>query len=165
MPDKRLKVIVTRRLPDPVELRLKELFDTELNQSDTAFSSDQLTDAVKRADVLVSTVTDQVDGRILAQAGDQLRLIAQFGAGVDNIDVQSAIQRGITVTNTPGVLTDDTADVTMALILAVPRRLHEGIELTVPTTVFDTSHRLDLDGLHVDLFYVGPTHQMGDRCQ
>ncbi|MEC7290317.1 MAG: D-glycerate dehydrogenase [Pseudomonadota bacterium] len=129
MPDKRLKVIVTRRLPDPVELRLKELFDTELNQSDTAFSSDQLTDAVKRADVLVSTVTDQVDGRILAQAGDQLRLIAQFGAGVDNIDVQSAIQRGITVTNTPGVLTDDTADVTMALILAVPRRLHEGIEL------------------------------------
>ncbi len=129
MPDKRLKVIVTRRLPDPVELRLKELFDTELNQSDMAFSSDQLTDAVKRADVLVSTVTDQVDGRILAQAGDQLRLIAQFGAGVDNIDVQSAIQRGITVTNTPGVLTDDTADVTMALILAVPRRLHEGIEL------------------------------------
>lgn len=129
MSDKRLKVIVTRRLPDAVELRLKELFDTELNQSDEAFSADQLVDAVKRADVLVSTVTDQVDGRVLAQAGEQLRMIAQFGAGVDNIDVQSAIQRGITVTNTPGVLTDDTADVTMALILAVPRRLHEGIEL------------------------------------
>ena len=129
MSDKRLKVIVTRRLPDAVELRLKELFDTELNQSDEAFSAEQLVDAVKRADVLVSTVTDQVDGRVLAQAGEQLRMIAQFGAGVDNIDVQSAIQRGITVTNTPGVLTDDTADVTMALILAVPRRLHEGIEL------------------------------------
>jgi glyoxylate reductase len=129
MSDKRLKVVVTRRLPDAVELRLKELFDTELNQSDVAFTADQLVDAVKRADVLVSTVTDQVDGRVLAQAGEQLRMIAQFGAGVDNIDVQSATQRGITVTNTPGVLTDDTADVTMALILAVPRRLHEGIEL------------------------------------
>ncbi len=129
MSDKRLKVIVTRRLPDAVELRLKELFDTELNQPDEAFTADQLVDAVKRADVLVSTVTDQVDGRVLAQAGEQLRMIAQFGAGVDNIDVQSATQRGITVTNTPGVLTDDTADVTMALILAVPRRLHEGIEL------------------------------------
>ncbi len=129
MSDKRLKVIVTRRLPDAVELRLKELFDTELNQADIAFTSEQLVDAVKRADVLVSTVTDQVDGRVLAQAGEQLRMIAQFGAGVDNIDVQSAVQRGITVTNTPGVLTDDTADVTMALILAVPRRLHEGIEL------------------------------------
>ena len=129
MSDTRLKVIVTRRLPDAVELRLKELFDTELNQSDEAFTAEQLVDAVKRADVLVSTVTDQVDGRVLAQAGEQLRMIAQFGAGVDNIDVQSAIQRGITVTNTPGVLTDDTADVTMALILAVPRRLHEGIEL------------------------------------
>jgi glyoxylate reductase len=129
MSDKRLKVVVTRRLPDAVELRLKELFDTELNQSDVAFTAEQLVDAVKSADVLVSTVTDQVDGRVLAQAGEQLRMIAQFGAGVDNIDVQSATQRGITVTNTPGVLTDDTADVTMALILAVPRRLHEGIEL------------------------------------
>lgn len=129
MSDKRLKVIVTRRLPDAVELRLKELFDTELNQSDEAFSADQLVDAVQRADVLVSTVTDQVDGRVLSKAGEQLQMIAQFGAGVDNIDVQTASERGITVTNTPGVLTDDTADVTMALILAVPRRLHEGIEL------------------------------------
>lgn len=126
---KRLKVIVTRRLPDPVELRLKELFDTELNEADIAMTTEQLIDAVQRADVLVSTVTDQIDGRVLAQSGEDLRLIAQFGAGVDNIDVQSAVQRGITVTNTPGVLTDDTADVTMALILAVPRRLHEGIKL------------------------------------
>lgn len=128
MPNTRLKVIVTRRLPDAVEIRLKELFDTELNESDTPFTQDQLGDAVQRADVLVSTVTDQVDGRVLAQSREKLRLIAQFGAGVDNIDVQSAVQRGITVTNTPGVLTDDTADVAMALILAVPRRLHEGIE-------------------------------------
>jgi len=129
MPAKRLKVIVTRRLPDPVELRLKELFDTELNEADTPMTADQLAEAVQTADVLVSTVTDQIDGRVLAQAGEDLRLIAQFGAGVDNVDVQSAVQRGITVTNTPGVLTDDTADVTMALILAVPRRLHEGIKL------------------------------------
>ena len=110
MPNKRLKVIVTRRLPDSVELRLKELFDTELNQADVAMSSDQLAEAAQRADVLVSTVTDQIDGRVLAQASENLRLIAQFGAGVDNIDVQSAVQRGMTVTNTPGVLTDDTAD-------------------------------------------------------
>jgi len=129
MPNKRLKVIVTRRLPDSVELRLKELFDAELNEADVAMSREQLTDAVQRADVLVSTVTDQIDGRLLALSGEKLRLIAQFGAGVDNIDVQTAVQRGIAVTNTPGVLTDDTADVTMALILAVPRRLHEGIQL------------------------------------
>lgn len=124
-----LKVIVTRRLPSPVELRLKELFDTELNETDTPMSPEKLTEAVARADVLVSTVTDQIDSRVLARAGENLRLIAQFGAGVDNVDVQSAVQRGITVTNTPGVLTDDTADVTMALILAVPRRLQEGIKL------------------------------------
>ena len=129
MSDTRLKVIVTRRLPDAVELRLKELFDTELNASDEAFTEAQLIDAVGRADVLVSTVTDQVDGQVLSKSGDQFKMVAQFGAGVDNIDVQTANERGITVTNTPGVLTDDTADVTMALILAVPRRLHEGIEL------------------------------------
>ena len=129
MSDTRLKVIVTRRLPDAVELRLKELFDAELNPSDEAFTSEQLADAVKRADVLVSTVPDPVDTDVLNQAGEQFKMIAQFGAGVDNIDVQTAYERGITVTNTPGVLTDDTADVTMALILAVPRRLHEGIEL------------------------------------
>jgi len=127
MSDKRLKVIVTRKLPDPVELRLKELFDTTLNQDDTPFTTEQLAAAMQTADVLVPTVTDQLDGRLMARAGEQLRLIAQFGAGVDNIDVESAVQRGIAVTNTPGVLTDDTADVAMALILAVPRRLHEGI--------------------------------------
>ncbi len=129
MPDHPLKVIVTRRLPPPVELRLQELFDVELNETDTAFDQEQLVDAVQRADVLVPTVTDDISGRVLAQAGSQLKLIAQFGAGVDNIDVQTATQRGITLTNTPGVLTDDTADVTMALILAVPRRLPEGMAL------------------------------------
>lgn len=129
MSAKRLKVIVTRRLPDPVELRLKELFDTELNDTDAPMDEAQLVDAVERADVLVSTVTDPIDGRILARSGDALRLIAQFGAGVDNIDVQTAVQRGITVTNTPGVLTDDTADAAMALILSVPRRLNEGIHM------------------------------------
>jgi lactate dehydrogenase-like 2-hydroxyacid dehydrogenase len=86
-------------------------------------------EAMQTADVLVPTVTDRIDGRLMARAGQQLRLIAQFGAGVDNIDVASAVQRGITVTNTPGVLTDDTADVAMALILAVPRRLHEGVQI------------------------------------
>lgn len=129
MSDTRLKVIVTRRLPDAVELRLKELFDTELNPSDTAFSQAQLIDAVQRADVLVPTVTDTVGDKVIEQAGDQFKMIAQFGAGVDNIDLQKANERGITVTNTPGVLTDDTADVTLALILAVPRRVREGIEL------------------------------------
>ncbi len=126
MSSKKLKIIVTRKLPAPVELRMKELFDTTLNSDDTPFTQEQLVDAVQTADVLVPTVTDNIDGRVLAHAGEQLRLIAQFGAGVDNIDVQTAVQRGITVTNTPGVLTDDTADVAMSLILAVPRRLHEG---------------------------------------
>jgi glyoxylate reductase len=126
---KKLKVVVTRRLPDPVETRLRELFDAELNVEDKPFSADDLVAAVQRADVLVPTVTDRVDGRVLSRAGEQLRLIAQFGAGVDNIDVATAVQRGITVTNTPGVLTEDTADMTMALILAVPRRIVEGVKV------------------------------------
>ncbi len=126
---KKLKVVVTRRLPDPVETRLKELFDAELNVDDAPFTAEALADAVARADVLVPTVTDRVDGRVLSRAGDRLRLIAQFGAGVDNIDVQTALARGVTVTNTPGVLTEDTADMTMALILAVPRRIVEGVKI------------------------------------
>jgi glyoxylate reductase len=129
MAPKKLKVVVTRRLPDPVETRLRELFDAELNESDAPFSAEDLVAAVARADVLVPTVTDRVDSRVLSRAGEQLRLIAQFGAGVDNIDVATAVQRGITVTNTPGVLTEDTADMTMALILAVPRRIAEGVRI------------------------------------
>ena len=129
MSAKKLKVVVTRKLPDPVELRLKELFDAELNPDDHAFTNAELADELSRADVLVATVTDKITAGLMARAGDKLRLIAQFGAGIDNIDVESAVQRGITVTNTPGVLTDDTADVAMALILAVPRRLHEGVQV------------------------------------
>ncbi|WP_395646662.1 2-hydroxyacid dehydrogenase [Terricaulis sp.] len=129
MPGKKLKVVVTRRLPDPVETRMRELFDADLNHDDHPFTPEELAHAVATADVLVPTVTDKVDGRILSRAGEQLRLIAQFGAGVDNIDVQTAVQRGITVTNTPGVLTEDTADMTMALILAVPRRIVEGVKV------------------------------------
>jgi glyoxylate reductase len=119
-------VIVTRKLPDNVETRMMELFDTKLNVDDLPFSREALVTAVKTADVLVPTVTDRIDAALLAQAGPQLKLIANFGNGFDNIDVTAAIARGITVTNTPGVLTEDTADMTMGLILAVPRRLTEG---------------------------------------
>jgi glyoxylate reductase len=119
-------VIVTRKLPDSVETRMRELFDARLNLDDKPMSQGDLADAAKIADVLVPTVTDRIDASVLGQAGDKLKLIANFGNGVDNIDVTTALQRGITVTNTPGVLTEDTADMTMALILAVPRRLAEG---------------------------------------
>jgi glyoxylate reductase len=123
---KRPIVIVTRKLPDIIETRMRELFDTRLNVDDKAFSQSQLVEAAKTADVLVPTVTDRIDKNVLSQAGPQLKLIANFGTGVDNIDLDVARSRGITVTNTPGVLTEDTADMTMALILAVPRRLIEG---------------------------------------
>src|SRR5215472_3087666 len=119
-------VVVTRKLPDNVETRMRELFDTRLNLDDKPMSQTDLADAVKVADVLVPTVTDRIDASVLGQCGERLKLIANFGNGVDNIDVATALQRGITVTNTPGVLTEDTADMTMALILAVPRRLAEG---------------------------------------
>ena len=125
MPPKKPLVIVTRKLPDAVETRMRELFDARLNVDDAPMSETQLVDAVRRCDVLVPTVTDRIDARLLEQAGPQLKLIANFGNGVDHIDVRIAIGRGLTVTNTPGVLTEDTADMTMALILAVPRRLVE----------------------------------------
>ena len=120
-------VIVTRKLPDNVELRMRELFDARFNPDDKPMTQAQLAEAVKTADVLVPTVTDRIDASVLSKSGDQLKLIANFGNGVDNIDVATAVQRGITVTNTPGVLTEDTADMTMALVLAVPRRLVEGV--------------------------------------
>src|SRR5262249_7823130 len=110
-------VIVTRKLPERVETRMRELFDARLNIDDTPMSQAQLAEAVKTADVLVPTVTDRIDSSVLSQSGDRLKLVANFGNGVDNIDVATALQRGITVTNTPGVLTEDTADMTMALIL------------------------------------------------
>ncbi len=126
-------VIVTRKLPDHVETRMRELFDTRLNDNDKPMSRAELIEAVKTAEVLVPTVTDAIDAAVLTQAGDQLRLIANFGNGVDNIDVTAALARGITITNTPGVLTEDTADMTMALILAVPRRLTEGANVLTGT--------------------------------
>ncbi|WP_026988363.1 2-hydroxyacid dehydrogenase [Fodinicurvata fenggangensis] len=123
------KVIVTRRLPDLIETRMMELFDCQLNLDDSPMSQADLIEAVRKADVLVPTVTDRIDSAVLSQAGEQLQLIASFGTGVDHIDLKTARARGITVTNTPGVLTEDTADMTMALILAVARRLTEGERL------------------------------------
>lgn len=126
MPKKKPLVVVTRRLPESIETRMRELFDARLNDEDRALTQQELVDAVKTADVLVPTITDRIDSAVLSQAGENLKLIANFGNGVDHIDVATALARGITVTNTPGVLTEDTADMTMALILAVPRRLAEG---------------------------------------
>ena len=120
-------VIVTRRLPEPVETRLKELFSVDLRDTDAPMTRAELADAMARADVLVPTITDVIDAPLIAQAGERLRLIANYGAGVDNIDVATARSRGILVSNTPGVTTDDTADMTMALIMAVTRRLPEGL--------------------------------------
>src|SRR5579863_9688861 len=124
-------VIVTRKLPDSVETRMRELFDARLNIEDKPLSQTELAEAAKIADVIVPTVTDNIDRSVLSHSGEQLKLIANFGNGVDHIDVATALQRGITVTNTPGVLTEDTADMTMALILAVPRRLAEGSNVLI----------------------------------
>jgi len=129
MPQTKPRVVVTRKLPDSIETRMMELFDVRLNLTDEPMSKADLIEAVKTTDVLVPTVTDRIDSAILSQAGEKLRLIANYGTGVDHIDLASARQRGITVTNTPDVLTEDTADMTMALILAVPRRLAEGAEV------------------------------------
>ena len=126
-------VIVTRKLPDIIETRMRELFDTKLNVDDTPMTQAELVEAAKTADVLVPTVTDRIDASVIGQAGEKLKLIANFGTGVDNIDVESARTRGITVSNTPGVLTEDTADMTMALILAVPRRLIDGAHVMAET--------------------------------
>jgi len=120
-------VVVTRRLPEPVERRMQELFDVRLREDDTPMTREELAAAMREADVLVPVITDRIDAGLIAQAGEGLRLIANYGAGVDHIDVETARQRGILVSNTPGVLTDDTADMTMALILAVTRRLPEGL--------------------------------------
>ncbi len=129
MPNLKPVVTVTRKLPDIVETRMRELFNTRLNIDDTAMTREALEKAVAESAVLVPTVTDRIDAKLLEKAGPQFKLIANFGAGVDNIDVQAAHAKGIMVTNTPNVLTEDTADLTMALILAVPRRLTEGAQI------------------------------------
>lgn len=126
MPGRHLKVVVTRKLPDPVEVRMKELFDVELNESDAPMGPQALADAMARADVLVPTITDNISAGLIGAAGENLRLIANYGAGFDHIDVQTALAKGIMVSNTPGVSADDTADVAMMMILAVHRRLREG---------------------------------------
>ncbi|ARJ66700.1 D-glycerate dehydrogenase [Magnetospirillum sp. ME-1] len=129
MPHKKPVVVVSRKLPDAIETRMMELFDTRLNVDDHPMTKTELIEAVKIADVLVPTVTDRIDAGILSNAGPNLKLVANFGTGVDHIDLATARQRGITVTNTPGVLTEDTADMAMALILSVPRRIAEGERL------------------------------------
>ena len=123
----RLSVFVTRRLPEPVEKRLSELFDVQLRTDDVAMSREELAVAMKTAEVLVPTITDTIDAGLIGQAGSQLKLIANYGAGVDNIDVATARERGVLVSNTPGVLTEDTADMAMGLILAITRRIPEGL--------------------------------------
>lgn len=127
MPAQRLDVIVTRRLPEVVETRLTELFNVELRDPDVKMTREELADAMRRCDVLVPCVTDQIDAGLLAQAGPRLKLIANYGAGVDHIDVSTARSRGILVSNTPGVGAEDTADMVMALILGVVRRIPEGM--------------------------------------
>lgn len=127
MSSKRLSVVVTRRLPEVVETRLKELFDVTLRDSDIPMTREELVAAVQEADVLVPTVTDSIDAGLIGQAGPQLKLIANFGAGFDHIDVATARSRGILVSNTPGVVTEDTADMVLALMLGVTRRIQEGL--------------------------------------
>ncbi|UZK67088.1 2-hydroxyacid dehydrogenase [Sphingomonas sp. M1-B02] len=125
----RPRVAVTRSLPDGVEARMAELFDVILNPGDAPLSRDALAAAMADCDVFVPTVTDRIDAELIAAVPDRLRLIANYGAGVNHIDLAAARARGIPVTNTPGVLTEDTADMTMALVLSVPRRLAEGEKL------------------------------------
>ena len=124
----RTKVVLTRRLPEPVETRLKELFDVTLRGNDTPMPRAELVDAVKTCDVLVPTITDKIDAGLLGQAGANLKLIANFGAGIDHIDLETARQRGILVSNTPDVVTEDTADMAMALLMAVVRKIPQGLQ-------------------------------------
>lgn len=123
------RVVVTRHLMPSVEARLAELFDARLNPDDVPLTRDQLAEAMQTAHVLVPTVTDRIDAALIEQAGDQLGLIASFGAGTDHIDLAAAARRKIMVTNTPGVFTDDTADIAMEMIIGIPRRVREGVAM------------------------------------
>ncbi|MHA1568526.1 MAG: NAD(P)-dependent oxidoreductase, partial [Alphaproteobacteria bacterium] len=122
-------VVVTRKLPEVVETRMKELFEAHLNRDDAPMPQKEILKAVRAADVLVPTVTDRIDAKLIAKLPERVRLIANFGVGVDHIDLDAAFKRGLTVTNTPDVLTEDTADMAMTLILAASRRLGEGERL------------------------------------
>ncbi|MBX3597814.1 MAG: D-glycerate dehydrogenase [Rhizobiaceae bacterium] len=124
-------VVITRKLPDPVETRMRELFDARLNLDDHPMSADELAQALQTAEVLVPTITDKIDAALIERAGPNLKLIANYGNGVEHIDVAAAAKRGITVTNTPNVLTEDTADMTMAMMLAVPRRVTVGAQMLI----------------------------------
>ena len=146
MSDKPL-VIVTRRLPELVEARMMELFNTRLNIDDKPYSQKQLIEVVKEADILVPTVTDKIDNEVLGNASSKLKLIANFGNGIDHINIEIAQKKKIIVTNTPGVLTEDTADMVMGLLLAVPRKIIEGEHLIRSGTWKGWS----------------PTHMMGRR--
>jgi len=126
---KRPRVYITRKLPEAVEARMSELFDVAVNADDHSCTRAELAAAMRESDVIVPTVGDRIDAELIEQAGPDLKLIACFSNGTDQIDVEAATRKGITVTNTPNVLTEDTADMTMALILAVPRRLAEGARL------------------------------------
>ena len=153
------KVIITRRLPDQVQARLQALFDCEFNADDQPMSADDLREAMQSADVLVPTVTDNIDASIITAAGPKFKMIANFGAGTDHIDVAAAHKQGILVTNTPGVLTEDTADLTMALILALPRRLVEadsvlrGNEFKGWSPTWMTGRRVS--GMHLGIIGMG----------
>ncbi|SHI55391.1 2-hydroxyacid dehydrogenase [Wenxinia saemankumensis] len=129
MAQTRLSVVVTRRLPAPVEARMAELFDARLRGDDAPMTRDEMAEALQEADVLVPTIRDRIDAGLLAGAGPRLKLIASYSAGVDHVDLAAARARGVLVSNTPGVLTEDTADMTMALILAVTRRIPEGLAM------------------------------------
>ena len=134
MNHKQIKVTVTRQLPEPVETRMKELFDVNLSNSSTPLTREQLRKTMKDCDVLVPTIGDKIDSNLIKESGKRLKLIANYGVGFDHIDVFNALKRGITVTNTPNVLTEDTADMAMALILIVPRRIKEGVKKLVDDT-------------------------------
>jgi glyoxylate reductase len=122
-------VVITRKLPDQVETRMRELFDARLHVEDRPMTETELVKAMQEADVLVPTITDKINATLIERAGANLKLIANYGNGVEHIDVVAAAKKGNTVTNTPNVLTEDTADMTMAMLLAVPRRLAEGANI------------------------------------
>ena len=123
------KILVTRRLPESIEARMATLFETDVNEGDVTLTADDIVAGLEGKDVLVCSITDQVDAALIARLPKSVRLIAQFGNGVDNIDLDAAWDAGLTVTNTPSVLTEDTADMAMALMLALPRRVVEGTQM------------------------------------